>query len=223
MILKRHIWLQRNRVLLRLINIDWRMQTVTSWPLWPALSPGSFNSSLRPPETLFKVIFWLGYFNSCLNPIIYPCYSREFKQVRRRRSSAPPPQGSSSPLCLPPAGLHPDPALPLEEQTSGLAGVLQLPLPAGLQRLVLPERQPADALLRRPQPPLRLRQAPPPSVALLRQPPAPRFGGSAGSGPSVSAHQGRRETLWEETGSDVTNTHTMTCWPMRRSASTTYL
>lgn len=28
---------------------------------------------------LFKVIFWLGYFNSCLNPIIYPCYNREFK------------------------------------------------------------------------------------------------------------------------------------------------
>lgn len=42
---------------------------------------GSFNTSLRPPETFFKVIFWLGYFNSCLNPIIYPCYSREFKQA----------------------------------------------------------------------------------------------------------------------------------------------
>lgn len=42
-------------------------------------SPGSFNVNLRPPEILFKVIFWLGYFNSCLNPIIYPCYNREFK------------------------------------------------------------------------------------------------------------------------------------------------
>lgn len=41
---------------------------------------GSFNTNLRPPETFFKVIFWLGYFNSCLNPIIYPCTSREFKQ-----------------------------------------------------------------------------------------------------------------------------------------------
>ncbi|XP_017163934.1 alpha-1A adrenergic receptor-like isoform X1 [Poecilia reticulata] len=51
-------------------------------PFFLVLPISSFNSSLRPPETLFKVIFWLGYFNSCLNPIIYPCYSREFKQVR---------------------------------------------------------------------------------------------------------------------------------------------
>ncbi|KAG7515394.1 hypothetical protein JOB18_007369 [Solea senegalensis] len=50
-------------------------------PFFLVLPIGSFNSSLRPPETCFKVTFWLGYFNSCLNPIIYPCYSREFKQA----------------------------------------------------------------------------------------------------------------------------------------------
>ncbi|XP_059208072.1 alpha-1B adrenergic receptor-like [Centropristis striata] len=50
-------------------------------PFFLALPISSFNNSLRPPETFFKVIFWLGYFNSCLNPIIYPCYSREFKQA----------------------------------------------------------------------------------------------------------------------------------------------
>lgn len=53
--------------------------TKSSFSFYPLLSPGSFNVHLRPPESLFKVIFWLGYFNSCLNPIIYPCYNREFK------------------------------------------------------------------------------------------------------------------------------------------------
>ncbi|XP_068181585.1 alpha-1A adrenergic receptor-like isoform X2 [Antennarius striatus] len=55
------------------------MFTLCWLPFFLALPIGSFNVNLRPPDTLFKVIFWLGYFNSCLNPIIYPCYSREFK------------------------------------------------------------------------------------------------------------------------------------------------
>ncbi|XP_077589070.1 alpha-1A adrenergic receptor-like [Stigmatopora nigra] len=55
------------------------MFTLCWLPFFLALPIGSFNANLRPPELLFKVIFWLGYFNSCLNPIIYPCYNREFK------------------------------------------------------------------------------------------------------------------------------------------------
>lgn len=55
------------------------MMTISPFSLYILLSPGSFNVNLRPPDLLFKVIFWLGYFNSCLNPIIYPCYNREFK------------------------------------------------------------------------------------------------------------------------------------------------
>lgn len=59
---------------------------------------GSLFPQLKPSEGVFKVIFWLGYFNSCVNPLIYPCSSREFKraflrllrcQCRRRRRRRP--------------------------------------------------------------------------------------------------------------------------------------
>uniref|UniRef100_A0A8C1TGU6 Adrenoceptor alpha 1Bb n=1 Tax=Cyprinus carpio TaxID=7962 RepID=A0A8C1TGU6_CYPCA len=55
------------------------MFTLCWLPFFLTLPIVAFNVSLRPPETIFKIIFWLGYLNSCLNPIIYPCYSREFK------------------------------------------------------------------------------------------------------------------------------------------------
>ncbi|XP_076877139.1 adrenoceptor alpha 1Bb [Brachyhypopomus gauderio] len=60
------------------------MFTACWLPFFLTLPIVSFNVKLRPSETLFKVIFWLGYFNSCLNPVIYPCYSREFKMAFTR-------------------------------------------------------------------------------------------------------------------------------------------
>ncbi|XP_055501403.1 alpha-1A adrenergic receptor-like [Leucoraja erinacea] len=63
-------------------------------PFFTILPLGAFFPSIKPPDVVFKVIFWLGYFNSCINPIIYPCSSKEFKraftrllkcQCRRRR------------------------------------------------------------------------------------------------------------------------------------------
>lgn len=44
-------------------------------------SLGSIFPSCKPSETIFKITFWLGYLNSCINPIIYPCFSREFKKA----------------------------------------------------------------------------------------------------------------------------------------------
>ncbi|MBN3316331.1 ADA1D protein, partial [Atractosteus spatula] len=65
-------------------------------PFFLILPLGSFFPALKPSKVVFKVIFWLGYFNSCVNPIIYPCSSKEFKRAfirllkcqchRRRRS-----------------------------------------------------------------------------------------------------------------------------------------
>ncbi|XP_078410475.1 alpha-1A adrenergic receptor [Cetorhinus maximus] len=66
-------------------------------PFFTILPLGAFFPSIKPSDVVFKVIFWLGYFNSCINPIIYPCSSKEFKraftrllkcQCRRRRRPA---------------------------------------------------------------------------------------------------------------------------------------
>uniref|UniRef100_A0A2K5WCI1 Alpha-1D adrenergic receptor n=1 Tax=Macaca fascicularis TaxID=9541 RepID=A0A2K5WCI1_MACFA len=72
---------------------------VLCWfPFFFVLPLGSLFPQLKPSEGVFKVIFWLGYFNSCVNPLIYPCSSREFKraflrllrcQCRRRRRRRP--------------------------------------------------------------------------------------------------------------------------------------
>ncbi|XP_072486974.1 alpha-1B adrenergic receptor [Notamacropus eugenii] len=50
-------------------------------PFFIILPLGSLFATLKPPDTVFKVVFWLGYFNSCINPIIYPCSSKEFKRA----------------------------------------------------------------------------------------------------------------------------------------------
>ncbi|AWP05591.1 putative alpha-1D adrenergic receptor-like [Scophthalmus maximus] len=53
-------------------------------PFFFFLPMGSFFPALKPSDTVFKVIFWLGYFNSCINPIIYPCSSKEFQRAFTR-------------------------------------------------------------------------------------------------------------------------------------------
>ncbi|XP_048368875.1 alpha-1A adrenergic receptor [Sphaerodactylus townsendi] len=66
-------------------------------PFFLIMPIGSFFPASKPSDTVFKIAFWLGYLNSCINPIIYPCSSQEFKkafinvlraQCLQRRNSA---------------------------------------------------------------------------------------------------------------------------------------
>ncbi|XP_029295644.1 alpha-1A adrenergic receptor [Cottoperca gobio] len=55
---------------------------VLCWlPFFLALPISSIFPAYKPSETVFKITFWLGYFNSCINPIIYPCSNQEFKKA----------------------------------------------------------------------------------------------------------------------------------------------
>ncbi|XP_031433772.1 alpha-1A adrenergic receptor [Clupea harengus] len=78
-------------------------------PFFLVLPIGSMFPAYHPSETVFKVTFWLGYFNSCLNPIIYPCFSQDFKRaflsVLRRQCLNHRP--SSSPATHPPPSSPP--------------------------------------------------------------------------------------------------------------------
>ncbi|XP_018110146.1 alpha-1A adrenergic receptor [Xenopus laevis] len=50
-------------------------------PFFTVLPLSSLSEYLIPPVTVEKIFFWLGYFNSCMNPVIYPCSSKEFKRA----------------------------------------------------------------------------------------------------------------------------------------------
>ncbi|XP_062398390.1 adrenoceptor alpha 1Aa [Sardina pilchardus] len=50
-------------------------------PFFLVLPISSIFPAYRPSDTVFKITFWLGYFNSCINPLIYPCSSQEFKKA----------------------------------------------------------------------------------------------------------------------------------------------
>ncbi|XP_076126191.1 alpha-1A adrenergic receptor [Alosa pseudoharengus] len=84
---------------------------VLCWlPFFLVLPISSIFPAYRPSDTVFKITFWLGYFNSCINPLIYPCSSQEFKKAflsllgvacLKRRAGRPLPHAQASPLGRP--------------------------------------------------------------------------------------------------------------------------
>ena len=52
-----------------------------SWmPFFLILSIGAFCKSCNIPKILFQVLFWMGYCNSAMNPLIYALSSTEFRR-----------------------------------------------------------------------------------------------------------------------------------------------
>ncbi|KAK5859017.1 hypothetical protein PBY51_003115 [Eleginops maclovinus] len=55
---------------------------VICWfPYFTILTCMSIKEKTNPPNTLNSVVLWLGYFNSALNPILYPAFNRDFRRA----------------------------------------------------------------------------------------------------------------------------------------------
>ncbi|XP_068572687.1 histamine H2 receptor-like [Cebidichthys violaceus] len=55
---------------------------VICWfPYFTLFTCMAIKGKTNPPNTLNSVVLWLGYFNSALNPILYPAFNRDFRKA----------------------------------------------------------------------------------------------------------------------------------------------
>lgn len=55
---------------------------VVCWfPYFTYFTCMGIKEKTNPPNTPHSVVLWLGYFNSALNPILYPAFNRDFRRA----------------------------------------------------------------------------------------------------------------------------------------------
>ncbi|KAM3838007.1 histamine H2 receptor-like, partial [Diretmus argenteus] len=55
--------------------------TICWFPYFTFFMCMGIRAQTSPPTTLHSVVLWLGYFNSALNPILYPALNRDFRKA----------------------------------------------------------------------------------------------------------------------------------------------
>ncbi|XP_069001778.1 histamine receptor H2b [Embiotoca jacksoni] len=57
---------------------------VICWfPYFTFFTCKGIKEKTNPPNILHSIVIWLGYFNSALNPILYPAFNRDFRRAYR--------------------------------------------------------------------------------------------------------------------------------------------
>ncbi|XP_008280653.1 histamine receptor H2b [Stegastes partitus] len=55
---------------------------VICWfPYFTFFTCKGIKEKMNPPNTLHSIVLWMGYFNSALNPILYPAFNRDFRKA----------------------------------------------------------------------------------------------------------------------------------------------
>ena len=77
---------------------------VVCWfPYFTFYTCKGLQAHMTPPTALHSAMLWLGYFNSALNPILYPALNRDFRraygELLRCRTAGCPCRGSGGGCC----------------------------------------------------------------------------------------------------------------------------
>ncbi|KAF7661364.1 hypothetical protein LDENG_00263400 [Lucifuga dentata] len=80
---------------------------VICWfPYYTFFTCNGIRAKTNPPTTLHSVVLWLGYFNSALNPILYPALNRDFRKAYGELLHCRGPSRRNKEFTSPPVSVH---------------------------------------------------------------------------------------------------------------------